>query len=98
MNKSEVYSWRIAPYLKNALEQRARAEGTSLSRLLDRIATEWLEKRPEAAQEEEKQRRLQQAAAKCFGSLEGGDPHLAEQSSQRLKKIIREQHEGEWTG
>lgn len=35
--KSEVYGWRLAPDLK-----RARRERVTVSRLLERIAREWL--------------------------------------------------------
>ncbi len=95
MSKSEVYSWRLSPTLKSALEQAARAEQISLARLLERIAQEWLEKEFSEEEEEEIQRRLHEAAAKTFGTLQGGDPYLAEQASERVRSIIRERHERE---
>ena len=44
MNKTEVYSWRLDPDLKQRLEDAARAEKTSVGSLLDRIARDWLGK------------------------------------------------------
>ncbi len=44
MKKSEVYSWRVGPDLKRALEDAARAERTSVAELLNRMAKAWLEK------------------------------------------------------
>ena len=69
MSKSEVYSWRLSPALKSALEQAARAEQISLARLLERITQEWLEKEYPADEDEELQRRLHEAAAKTIGTL-----------------------------
>jgi len=42
MAKSEVFSWRLSPELKSALEHRARMEGRSVSGLLDRVVQDWL--------------------------------------------------------
>ncbi len=95
MSKSEVYSWRLNPGLKSALEQAARAEQISLARLLERIVQEWLEKEFFAEEEEELQRRLHEAARACFGTIQGGDPYLAEQASERVRLKIRERYERE---
>ncbi len=95
MSKSEVYSWRLNPGLKSALEQAARAEQISLARLLERIVQEWLEKEFSAEEEEELQRRLHEAARACFGTIQGGDPYLAEQASERVRLKIRERYERE---
>lgn len=92
MSKSAVYSWRVDPRLKSALEDAAKLERTSLSRLLDQIASDWLDRQPEDESEEETQNRLHREARKCFGTLTDADPYLAEQSSQRVRQIIREKH------
>ena len=42
MDKTEVYSWRLDPDLKQRLAAAARDEKTSIGGLLDRIAREWL--------------------------------------------------------
>ena len=88
MKKSEVYSWRLSPETKEALEDRARAEKTTMAKLLDRIVGGWLEH--QAADEgAAEQRRLHAAAAKTIGTIRGGDPHLAEEAGARVKEIIR---------
>lgn len=91
MKKSEVYSWRLSPETKEALEDRARAEGTSMARLLDGIVGSWLEQ--QAADEEAvEQRLLHAAAAKTIGTIRGGDPTRAERAGELVRAIIREKH------
>jgi len=46
MDKTEVYSWRLDPELKERLGAAARDEKTSIGGLLDRIAREWLQREP----------------------------------------------------
>ena len=92
MNKTEVYSWRVSPELKVGLEDAARSEGTSVARLLDRIVTEWLAGFRDEENDDEEQRRIHAAAAKCFGKLRGGDPHLAEQASSRVRERLEEKY------
>ena len=45
MDKTEVYSWRLDPKLKDELLEAARSEKTSVANLLERLAREWLEGR-----------------------------------------------------
>ena len=86
MRKTDVYSWRVAPTLKGALEHAAREEGTSLGALMDRIGAEWLERKRRAAiGDETMQQRLRTAAARCFGTIRGGDPHRAEKARQLIR-------------
>jgi ATP/maltotriose-dependent transcriptional regulator MalT len=89
--KSEVYSWRLAPDLKDALEAAARRERVSVSRLLERIAREWLQTRPTAAEDDEaEQARLRAAAAPYIGSIAGDDPELSEKVRERMiEKLAR---------
>ena len=42
MAKSAIYSWRLAPEVKVALEHAVRRESRSVSHLLDRIVQHWL--------------------------------------------------------
>ena len=90
MNKSEVYSWRLSPDLKAALEEAARSERTSLSRLLASISREWLRQRSGTSEEE--QNRVRKAARKCLGTIRGGDPYLAEQAGERARQSIRKRY------
>ena len=91
MSKSEVYSWRIRPDLKADIEAAARAEKTSVSALLERIVREWLGG-GRRVHDEDGQRHLHEAAAACFGTLQGGDALLSEQASSRVKAILEEEH------
>ena len=40
MRKTEVYSWRLSPAKKRALEDQARAQGQTVAQLLDRLTEE----------------------------------------------------------
>ena len=88
MAKTEVYSWRIAPETKAALEHAARRERGSIGRLLERLVHEWLASRRGGADSEEtEQARLHAAAARTFGTIRGGNPHR----SQHTRALIRQQ-------
>jgi hypothetical protein len=69
MSKSEVYSWRLTSKLKAELEQAARAEKVSLSVVLERLTRDWLRKREE--HDESEQKRLRAALMACAGSVKG---------------------------
>ena len=93
MAKSSVYSWRLSPETKIALEQEARREGMTMATLLDRLAREWLERRrdsdgPQAAE----QGRLHAQAAKTFGTIAGGNPGRSESARVTLRRRLAERH------
>lgn len=92
MEKTEVYSWRLDPELKSALEEAARAEGTSLSRLLDRITANWLRRELEPHAKDEALRRARQRALGYVGSVRGKDPGRAHAAAQRVKTILQQKH------
>jgi hypothetical protein len=73
MKRSEVYSWRVAPEVKAALEYEARRQGQSVGSLLERIAIEWLAARRQAADEVDEQIRLHAAALRTVGAIAGGN-------------------------
>jgi len=110
MSKSEVYSWRIDPDLKDVLERAARAENGSVAQLLERIVSEWLEgdaasgddeevqRSLQSGDDEEVQRSLHKTANACFGTLRGGDPDLAERAGERARAKIQERHAGSRAG
>ena len=89
MPKSEVYSWRVSPELKDRLMRAAHARNSSLAELLDEITTAWLLQQQDP-DEERQQRALQEAARSFVGRLAGNDPHRAEQASERVKQKLRE--------
>ena len=73
VRKSEVYSWRVSPALKAGLEEAARRQRRSVSRLLDEIVEGYLTRGRAGARsdEEEEQRRLHQSAERLAGSIAG---------------------------
>jgi Ribbon-helix-helix protein, copG family len=90
--KTEVYSWRLSPDLKADLEHAAREEGVSVSRLLERIAREWLKARPGAADDEAEQERIRASAMRFIGKLRGDDPDRSANVSERVRDILTERH------
>ena len=92
MSKTEVYSWRLDPDLKQRLEVAARDEKTSIGGLLDRIARDWLGRQRPDEDDEAAQRRLRAEAAKWIGSIRGSDPTRAERAKEIVRKRIRAKH------
>jgi DNA polymerase III delta subunit len=91
MKKTEVYSWRVAFDLKQTLEEAAKAEKVSLAQLLERIVSDWLNRRPQADDPEEAvQQKLHQSASQAFGTIRGGDPNRSQEVSGRMKSKLRE--------
>jgi len=93
MPKTAVYSWRLEPALKQALEDAARGQNESVAELLEEISRDWLA-RASSADGEEEQRRLHAAASKCFGTFAGGDPDRS--TTVREKVRARLDHRREW--
>ena len=94
MSKSEVYSWRVSPELKSALEEAARSEQTTVSKLLDRVVVAWLEQAELNGDQNSIQRRLHQAAARTLGKIHGGDPRRAERARDLVKKRLTKRRAG----
>jgi predicted DNA-binding ribbon-helix-helix protein len=86
--KGEVYSWRLSRDLKDDLEQAARKEGVSLSRLLERIARDWLQHRSAAADDQAEQERIRARAMRFVGSIQGGDPDRAAKARERVREVL----------
>ena len=93
MAKTEVYSWRLEPQIKMALETEARLQGRTLAEVLDSIAKQWLEMRKQRnGDDEAEQARLHAAAAKCFGTISGGDPHRSEKVREIVRMRLKERY------
>ena len=91
--KSEVYSWRLSPALKSALEETARQERATVSVLLERIVSEWLTAhRLESNREEDEQQRLHAAAAQTFGTLRGANPNRSLQVRETVRARLAKRH------
>ena len=93
--KTEVYSWRVSPERKSALQAEAHRHGQSLADLLDRISDEWLGAQKSArADDESEQRRIHTAASAAIGSFASGDPHHSKSVRQLVRqRLIRRQNE-----
>jgi hypothetical protein len=90
--KSEIYSWRVSAELKTELEREARHRKTSFSAVLDLAAREWLKKSDAASTGAEEQRRLHQAALKCFGAIATGNASGSENVRQAVRQRLLRQH------
>lgn len=88
MAKSEVYSWRIAPQMKRALEEAAGRQKQSISSLLESIVAQSLRNSAEGWNEEESalQKRLHAAASKWIGQIESG----RSDRSRRVRELVRQ--------
>ena len=86
MAKSEVYSWRLSPDTKSALEEAARRERRTIGGILHDVVHAWLrDQRRSRRGEDAEQARLHAAAAKTFGVIRGGNPRRAE----RVRELVR---------
>ena len=91
--KSEVYSWRLSPALKTALEETARQEHTAVATLLDRIVSDWLTAhRLESNQEDTEQQRLHAVVAATFGTIHGANPKRSEQARALVRARLAKRH------
>jgi len=93
MQKTEVYSWRLSPRLKNELAEKARAERKSLAELLEEIAEGWLRQAgARDGDEAERQQRLHEAALPFVGAIDGGRPDRAETARDKLRSRLAHRH------
>jgi hypothetical protein len=73
--KSEIYTWRVSPAMKEALEEAARSTNRSVASLLDEIVAVRLETVGKiTAAEMATQRRLHARAARFAGRFSGANP------------------------
>jgi len=88
--KSEVYSWRVSPVLKASLEDAARREGSSVAKLLEKIAQDHLRER--RAAEGEEQERLRARARRFLGAISGDDPTRSSRVSESVRARLMRKH------
>jgi hypothetical protein len=90
MAKTEVYSWRLSPETKSALEDAARREQATVASLLERIVQEWLGNwRRDGGADDEAQARLHRAVARTVGTITGKDPRRAERTGELVRQRLR---------
>jgi hypothetical protein len=90
--KTEVYSWRLSPDLKTGLEREARRLNLSLSAVLELASMDWLKKIAAANDGNDEQQRLQEAASKCLGTIESGDPLRSEKVRLTVRERLARRH------
>ena len=90
--KTEVCSWRVSADIKAGLEREARRRKLSLAAVLDLAAEEWLKKSASGTCDDDEQRRLREAASKCFGSIAGGDPLRSQNAARAVRERLRIRH------
>jgi hypothetical protein len=87
--KTEVYSWRLSGELKSDLERQARLRKVPVSSILDNAVRDWLQKNNGDSDGGEVQRRLHDAAKRCFAAFAGGDSHGAEKARTNIRRRLR---------
>lgn len=90
--KTEVYSWRVSAELKRGLEREARRRKISVSALLDTAARDLLAKSRAQEDDDEEQRRLHAAVAKCIGTISSGETNRSERVSELVKVRLRQKY------
>ena len=93
MVKSEVYSWRLSPDTKAALEAVAREQRSTVGGVLHEVVREWLRGRP-LDRRDDGQGRLHAAAAKAFGTIRGGNPSRAERARELVRRRVKQRRAG----
>lgn len=93
MAKTEVYSWRLSPDRKAALEDAARRLETSVAQILDEVTARWLDEAGRlGADEEQRQRQLHASAMDHLGTLRGGRPDRAESARREVRAVLSGKH------
>jgi hypothetical protein len=94
MIKSEVYSWRVSPQMKRALEETARREKQSVSALLERIVNEAFRNGMRGRVEDEAilQKRLHAAGMAAIGKLKSGRSDRSKRVRERVRRGLWQQH------
>jgi hypothetical protein len=83
--KSEVYTWRVSPAMKAALEEVARRSNRSVAQVLDELVGACLSAGPASESDVASQRRLHTRAARFLGALSGG----AARRSEAARHLVR---------
>lgn len=86
--RTEVYSWRVSPELKSALERAAQRRKLSVSKVLEDAARQWLKQSASDVAEVEEQRILHEAARQCIGAFSGSDSRRSEDVRQAIRNRL----------
>lgn len=92
--KSEIYTWRVSPDVKSALETEARRKKVTLAALLDQLARQWLQdRRAQLAGEAAGQSRLHVQAQKSIGKIAGKNPSRAGSVRVLVRERLARKHD-----
>jgi len=90
--KTEVYSWRLSQELKSDLEREAHHRKVSVSSVLETAVRDWLKKSNTEAPDDQAQRKLRAAAARCLGVLTGLNPRRAETAREAVRGRLKRRY------
>jgi hypothetical protein len=90
--KTEIYSWRLSEELKSDLEREAHLRKVSVSSVLETAVRDWLKKSNTDAPDDQAQRKLHTAAARCLGVLEGLNSRRAETAREAVRRRLRRRY------
>jgi len=95
MAKSEVYSWRVSPQMKRALEETARRQKQSISTLLEKIVAQSFRNDGEGWNEEEAalQKRLHAAGLSAIGKIKSGRTDRSKRVREEVRRKLQRKHE-----
>src|SRR5215470_4401958 len=89
---NSVYSWRLSEELKSDLEREAHLRKVSVSSVLETAVRDWLKKSNTDATDDQAQRRLHTAAARCLGVLTGLNSRRAETARELVRRRLRRRY------
>jgi hypothetical protein len=94
MKKSEVYSWRLSPLIKDTLEECARGTGQSVGSLLEGIVTDWLQRgdRKRMRNEQKEGERIRARALRYVGAIAGGNRRRSENARKSIRARLKSRH------
>ena len=90
--KTEIYSWRLSEELKSELEREAHLRKVSVSSILETAVRDWLKKSNTDASDDQTQRKLHTAAARCLGVVAGLNSRRAETAREVVRKRLRRRY------
>jgi hypothetical protein len=92
--KSEIYTWRVSPEVKSALEREARRDKVTVAALLDQVTRQWLDdRRTKSAGDAAGQAKLHAQAARSIGKLAGKNPLRAESVRGLIREDLARKHD-----
>ena len=92
MKKTEIYTWRLSPVTKAALEEAARKQNRSIADLLEEIVSANLGQSGQES-DAERQRALHARAVEFAGCLAGEDSRRAERARELVRTRLKKRND-----